>query len=70
MALKLAHAYVCSLAHSRPTFADAEAVFNRIECRRELFGNDGSIGELGDRLAEALTADAAHFERRLVEAAP
>lgn len=44
VALKLAHAYVCSLAHSRPTFADAEAVFNRIERRRELFGNDETLG--------------------------
>jgi predicted TIM-barrel fold metal-dependent hydrolase len=44
VALKLAHAYVCSLAHTRPTFGEAESVFNRIERRRELFGVDETLG--------------------------
>lgn len=43
VALKLAHAYVCSLAHTRPSFHEAETVFNRIVRRRELFGVDESL---------------------------
>jgi len=43
VALKLAHAYVCSLATSRPTLHEAEAVFNRIVRRRELFTTDEAL---------------------------
>jgi hypothetical protein len=43
VALKMAHAYLCSLETGRPTFHDAEQVFNRIIQQRELFAADESL---------------------------
>ena len=43
VAIKLAHAYVASLEAGKPAFREAEAAFNRIVRRRELFGVDESL---------------------------
>jgi predicted TIM-barrel fold metal-dependent hydrolase len=41
--LKLPHAYVRTLATAKPTFHEAESVFNRIERKRELYQLDESV---------------------------
>jgi predicted TIM-barrel fold metal-dependent hydrolase len=41
--LKLPHAYVRTLATAKPTFHEAESVFNKIERKRELYQVDESV---------------------------